>query len=98
MSTRHEVIQKIARQQENWDKELDHFQEKMEGMDASSRLKLKDVIVDIRHKQESLRTLSNRLEFATGDSLEEIKDGIEIAWTILHTSVAEAREDFMSDI
>lgn len=98
MSSHHQLIQKISAQAEKWDYELDRLQHRAKDLEGELEQEVKQVIEDIKLKRDGLKSRVAQLEEAAEDAVEEITEGLEIAWNILLVSFSDAKDRFTSEL
>lgn len=97
MASHEEYIRKLRSQLEEWDYELDRLEHRMEDLGTEARERAKQKIEDARDYRRDVEGRLKKLESAAGDALQDIRDGIELAWDGLKTGFAAARSEFEDD-
>lgn len=90
-------IDKIRRQLEDWDYQLDRFEHRVEDLSHELQDKAKQQVAEFRSKRRELEGRLGELEKASERALEDLRDGIELAWDGLKTGFYAARSEFEKD-
>ncbi len=90
-------IDKIRRQLEDWDYQLDRFEHRVEDLSHELQSKAKQQVAEFRHKRHELEGRLGELEKTSERALEDLRDGIELAWDGLKTGFYAARSEFEKD-
>ena len=98
MSSHHQLIEKISGQAEKWDYELDRLQHRVVDLEGELEQSLKQAVEDLKLKRDGLKLRVSQLESAAEDSIEEISEGVEIAWIIMTESFIDAKDRFKSEL
>lgn len=97
MASHEEYIQKLRNQLEEWDYELDRLEHRVEDLGNEARERAKQKLEDAREYRREVEGKLKKLESAAGEALQDIRDGIELAWDGLKTGFAAARSEFEDD-
>lgn len=97
MASHEEYIQKLRKQLEEWDYELDRLEHRVEDLGNEARERAKQKLEDAREYRRDVEGKLKKLEGAAGEALQDIRDGIELAWDGLKTGFAAARSEFEDD-
>lgn len=90
-------IDRIRRQLEDWDYQLDRFEHRVEDLGHELRARAQARVQEFRGKRHELEQRLGELEKASERALEDLKDGIELAWDGLKTGFYAARSEFEKD-
>lgn len=97
MPSHEDYIQKLRNQLEEWDYELDRLEHRVEDLSNEARQRAKQKLEDAREYRQEVEGKLKRLEGAAGDAIQDIRDGLELAWDGLKTGFAAARSEFEDD-
>jgi chromosome segregation ATPase len=90
-------IEKLRNQLEDWDYQLDRFEHRVQDMSHDLQSKAKTRVEEFRGKRHELEGRIGELEKASERALEDLRDGIELAWDGLKTGFYAARSEFEKD-
>lgn len=90
-------IEKMRSQLEDWDYQLDRFEHRAKDMREELQSKAKTRVEEFRDKRRELEGRVAELEETSGRALEDLRDGIELAWDGLKTGFYAARSEFEKD-
>lgn len=82
--------QKIEARLEQWNAEINKLQAKALEASADARIEYEN----LREKQNEARRTLRELDDVGGDALEDVKSGVEKAWSDLEAAMKRARERF----
>src|SRR5690554_7807720 len=85
-------IDKMRNQLEDWDYQLDRFEHRVKDMRAELQNKAKVRIEEFRDKRRELEARVAELEKSSERALEDLRDGVELAWDGLKTGFYAARK------
>ena len=94
MSKKEAYEKKIEAQLQEWKTDIDKMKAKADKADAEAKLEYYKQIEDLRTKQEAAQEKLTELKASGGDAWEDLKSGIELAWTSLGEAVKSARSRF----
>lgn len=94
MSTRQEYVDKVKKQLDTWDQDLQELDEKLHKTEHEFKDKVDHKIQDAKSKFENLKDKLHHLTEATDDAWDDIKDGFEIAWDGVKLGITAARSEF----
>lgn len=98
MSSHHQLIEKFSAQADKWDYELDRLQHRAMELEGELEQNLKQAVEELKLKRDGLKSRVSQLESAAEGSVEEISEGVEIAWAILTASFSDAKDRFSSEL
>ena len=90
-------IDRIRGQLEDWDYQLDRFEHRLDDLSHELQNKAKQQVAEFRSKRRELEGRLGELEKASERALEDLRDGIELAWDGLKTGFYAARSEFEKD-
>ena len=94
MSKKEAYEKKLEAQLKEWKTDIDKMKAKAEKADAEARLEYYKQIEDLRSKQEAVQKKLTELKAAGESAWEDLKSGIDLAWTSLAESIKSARSRF----
>lgn len=94
MSKRHEYLDKLKAQLEEWEYDIDRLEARMEDLQGEARVKLDNTITDLKAKQKDVQVKLKKVEEAAEDALQDVKDGLELAWDSLKLGFLAAKSEF----
>lgn len=97
MASHHEYVQKLRNQLEEWDYELDRLEHRLEDLGNEGRRRAEEKLEEARQYRRDVEGKLKKLESSTGNALEDIREGLELAWDGLKTGFAAARSEFEDD-
>jgi len=77
-----------------WQANIDALKARADQAGAEQRIKYYEEIESLRTKQQHVHERLEELRTAGTDAWEEIKAGVEVAWTDLQDAVQRARDKF----
>lgn len=97
MSSHQDFIQKLRDQLEKLEYELDRFEHRAMDLKDEAREKLNENIQDLKHKKADLLDRMHQLEESGDRALDDIREGLEIAWDGIKLGLLAARSEFKDD-
>lgn len=94
MPSQHEYVNRLRQQLEDWDYQLDRLEHRVQDLGNDARDRAKQKLADVRRYRADVEARLKKLESAAGDALEDVRDGLEIAWDGLKTGFLAARSEF----
>jgi uncharacterized coiled-coil DUF342 family protein len=94
MSNRDEFIRKMQEKLGEWNAEIDRLTVKAEEASADVRKEYNEQIVTLKSKQAEARQKIEELQHAGESALEDLKTGVELAWSALGEAIDSARSRF----
>lgn len=95
--SKHEYIQKLKDQLDEWDYEIDRLEARAKDVQHSVNEKVKASVADLKEKSEQLKTKFRDVEHATEEAAADVKDALEMAWNSLKMGVLAVRSEFEED-
>lgn len=92
--SKHEYIQKLKTQLDEWDYELDRLEARAKDVQHSLSDKVKVSVADLKEKSEQLKVRFRDVEHATEEAAADVKDALEMAWNSLKMGVLAVRSEF----
>jgi len=94
MTTRHEYIEKLKEKLDEWDADIDDFEDKAKKTKADLKFELDDQIKSLRLKRDIAELKFSEIKDASEDAWEDVKEGAEEAWSNLKDAIDKARSHF----
>ena len=88
MDTRDTYIAKMKAQLDSWKAQLDQLESQASNSQASQEMN--DKIAELKKHRDEAQLHLNNLQQATGEAWEQVKNGVEAAWTHITTAVSNA--------
>ncbi|MCG8672801.1 MAG: hypothetical protein MI867_25595 [Pseudomonadales bacterium] len=89
-----ELIEKIKAQLEEWDYELDRMENRAEDIQADVKEKYHSALSELKEKRGELSHKLKQYEEATEEAVEDLKEGLEMAWDAIKLGFLAARSEF----
>jgi uncharacterized coiled-coil DUF342 family protein len=77
-----------------WQANIDALRARADQVGAEQRIKYYEEIESLRTKQQRVHEKLEELRTAGTDAWEEVKTGVEVAWSDLQDAVQRARDKF----
>ena len=97
MSSHQEYIDRLRKQLEEWDYELDRLEHRVRDLADQARERAKKQLESARGYRQDVEKKLERLEDSANHALEDLRDGLEIAWDGIKTGYYAARAEFEDD-
>jgi len=94
MTTRHEYIEKLKVKLDEWDADIDEFEDKATKAKADLKFELEDQITLLRLKRDIASLKLSEIKDASEEAWEDVKQGTEEAWSNLKDAIEKARSHF----
>jgi chromosome segregation ATPase len=94
MTKKEAYEKKLEAQLKEWKTDIDKMKAKADKADAEAKLEYYKQIEDLRTKQEAVQKKLTELKTAGESAWEDLKSGIDLAWTSLGESIKSARSRF----
>jgi len=94
MSTREEFIRKMQAKLEEWNGEIDTLTGKASEFSGDVRREYNDQIAVLKAKQAAAQQKIEELQKEGGSAWEDLKAGIDLAWTAIGESIDSAKSRF----
>jgi len=94
MSNRDEYIRKLQAKLEEWNAEIDTLTARADDVKAEVRNEYKEQIELLKAKQATARQKVETLQHAGESAWEDLKAGIDLAWTAMGEAIDSARSRF----
>ncbi len=95
--SKHEYIQKLKNQLDEWDYEIDRLEARAKDVQQSVNEKVKESVADLKVKSEQLKGRFLEVEHATEEAAADVKDALEMAWNSIKMGVLAVRSEFEDD-
>lgn len=94
MSSRDEYIRKMQAKLEEWNAEIDALTAKADKVTADVKNEYNEQIESLKAKQAAARQKIEELQQAGEGAWEDLKSGIELAWSAIGEAIDSARSRF----
>ncbi|MCF8093714.1 MAG: coiled coil domain-containing protein [Desulfotignum sp.] len=94
MSKKEAYEKKLEAQLKEWKTDIDKMKAKADKADAEAKLEYYKQIEDLQSKQEAVQKKLTELKAADESAWEDLKSGIDLAWTSLGESIKSPRSRF----
>lgn len=95
MSKRHEYLEKLKAQLEEWEYDIDRLEAKLEDAQGEAKVKMDKTIKELKVKQQDVQVKLKKIEEAAEDAWHDVKDGLELAWDSLKLGFLAAKSEFI---
>lgn len=97
MSAIHEFVTKLQQQLEDLDYQFDRFEHRVDDLTRDAQERAKTLMDDVRHRRNELNEKLDKVEQQSNAAIDDVKDGLEIAWDGLKTAYYAVRSEFESE-
>ena len=87
-------VQKMKAQLDQWKAEIDRLKAKASGASADAQLKMNQHIEVLESKVEDGKAKFSALTETTGEAWQDMKAGVDTAWSALKSAFSEATDKF----
>ena len=94
MSSRDEYVRKLQEKLGEWNAEIDTLVAKAGEVKADAKLEYAEQIAALKAKQSAAREKIEELQQSGGSAWEDLKSGIELAWTAMGEAIDSAKSRF----
>jgi len=94
MNSRDEYVRKMQAKLEEWNTDLDELVAKTNEVSADVRSEYKEQIASLKAKQAAARQKIEEVQKSGENAWEDLKSGIELAWTAIGEAVNSAKSRF----
>lgn len=95
MNKRHEYLEKLKAQLEEWEYDIDRLEARLEDAQGEARIKMDKAIADLKSRQKDVQAKLKKMEEAAEDAWQDVKDGLELAWDSLKLGFLAAKSEFI---
>lgn len=89
-----EYLQSLGQRIEEWEYQFDRFQHHVADLGDKARVRADQQVAELRALRGELKEKLQHLEDQGEHALEDIRDGLELAWDGLHLGLLTARAEF----
>ena len=89
-----DYLQYLRQRLEEWEYQFDRFQHRMEDLSDELRDQASERLAGLKQRSDALRTKIAELENQSELALEDIRDGLDLAWDSLRLGLLSARGEF----
>jgi len=97
MSTRDEYVRKMQAKLEEWNADIDILTAKANEVSVDLRREFQDQITSLKSRQASAQQKIEELQKDGGSAWEDLKAGIDLAWTAIGESIDSAKSRFKKE-
>ena len=94
MSSHQDYIERLRKQLEEWDYELDRLEYRVRDLAGQAEQRAQEQLESARTYRQEVESKLEKLEESASHAFEDIRDGLEIAWDGLKTGFYAARAEF----
>ena len=94
MNSRDEYVRKMQVKLEEWNTDLDELMAKANEVSADVRSEYNEQIAALKTKQAAARQKIEEVQKSGENAWEDLKSGIELAWTAIGEAVDSAKSRF----
>jgi len=94
MTTRHEYIEKLKNKLDEWDADIDELEASALKTKADLKYELEDQVASLKIKRDIARAKLLELMDSGEDAWQDIREGVDEAWTSLKLAIEKARSHF----
>ncbi|HXE98689.1 MAG TPA: coiled coil domain-containing protein [Dongiaceae bacterium] len=94
MSSRDEYVRKMQAKLEEWNAEIDTLTAKADEVKSDVKNEYNEQIESLKAKQAAARQKIEVLQHAGESAWEDLKSGIDLAWTAMGEAIDSARSRF----
>ena len=95
MSKRHEYLEKLKAQLEEWEYDINRLEARLDDAQGEAKVKLDKTLKDLKTKQKDVQGKLKKIEEAAEDAWHDVKDGLELAWDSLKLGFLAAKSEFI---
>ncbi len=97
MSTRDEYVRKMQEKLEEWNADIDSLAAKANEVSGDLRREFQDQITSLKSRQAAAQQKIEELQKDGGSAWEDLKAGIDLAWTAIGESIDSAKSRFKKE-
>ncbi len=94
MSAKNAYEQKLQAKLDEWKADIDKLSAKAEQAEADTKLEYQKQVEDLKKRREDMRERLGELKKSGDSAWEDVKAGIENAWTSLEDAMRKATQRF----
>lgn len=94
MSSRDEYIRRMQAKLDEWNADIDSLTVKAGEVSADARSECNEQIASLKAKQTAARQKIDELQHSGEGAWEDLKTGIELAWSAIGEAIDSARSRF----
>lgn len=95
MTKSREIAEKLKQQLVQWETDIDKLEDRIEHAQGEAKTKLDQTVQDLKSKQSDLRAKFERFESSAEEAMEDMVEGVEMAWESLKLGFLSAKSEFM---
>jgi len=97
MNTRDEYVRKLQAKLEEWNADIDTLTAKANEVSVDLRREFQDQITSLKASQAAAQQKIEELQKDGGSAWEDLKAGIDLAWTAIGESIDSAKSRFKKE-
>ncbi|MEZ5792833.1 MAG: hypothetical protein R3D34_19260 [Nitratireductor sp.] len=94
MTSKEAYVEKIQARLNQWDSEIENLKAKAAEAGADARIKYEKQVAELQEKQKDAQGKLDELRSSGGDAWQDLKVGVESAWTSLESATKKAISRF----
>jgi uncharacterized coiled-coil DUF342 family protein len=96
MTKKDEYVRKLHAKLDDWNSDLDRLAVRADQIKADARAEYQKQIQDLRSECDDARKKLEELKRVQGDAWEDLKGGMDLAWSALGEAFESAKSRFKS--
>jgi len=97
MSAIHDFVNTLQQQLEDLDYQYDRFEHRVEDLGREAQERARQLLDEVRSRRGEFKQKLDTLEAQSNAAIDDVKDGLEIAWDGLKTAFYAVRSEFEKD-
>ena len=93
MTTRDEYVDRMKRQLDEWNRDIDRLEAQAASGEARAKLRYTEQMEKARRRRDDLQQRLDELQRSSGDAWERMKGGVDEAGNALREALADARKE-----
>lgn len=94
MTNRHEYVQKLKDKLDEWDADIDEFEERTQRAKVDLKFELEDQLTSLKAKRDIARQKLAEIMDASEEAWQDVKHGVDDAWASMKEAIDKARSHF----
>ena len=94
MTNRHEYIQNLKDKLDEWDADIDEFEERTQRAKADLKFELEDQLAALKTRRDVARQKLAEIMDGSEEAWQDIKQGVDEAWASMKEAIDKARSHF----
>lgn len=97
MSSHKSFIDQLTNQLEKWDYDLDRLEHRLNDISDELKEKLDNTVAQLKSDRKELIEKVQKYEQAGEDAIEDLKEGLDIAWDSIKMALLSAKSEFLEE-